>query len=65
MQGNQSYTTNLLCTQKGGMETLGGNEVNPGYWSKKFSAKVFQGQSRQQNQNKKPKLCKIKKNQRM
>ena len=40
MQVNQSNTKkNSLYTQKGGMETLGGNEVNPGCRTKKLMLK--------------------------
>ena len=39
MQGNQSNTKPSLCTLKGGMETLGGNGVNPGYKTKKLMPK--------------------------
>ena len=49
MQGNQSNTKPSLCTLKGGMETLGGNEVNPGYRTKTITAEVSQGQSCHQN----------------
>jgi len=35
------------------METFGGNGVNPGYRTKKISAKVSQGQSHRRNKQKK------------
>ena len=38
-QGFQSNITHSLCTLKGGMETLGGNEVNPDYRTKKLELK--------------------------
>ena len=44
------------------METLGGNEVNPGYRTKTIAAEVSQGQSRHQNTNKNEVNCKIEKN---
>ena len=43
------------------METLGGNEVNPGYRTKTIAAEVSQGQSRHQNKNKNEVNCKIEK----
>ena len=61
MQGNQSYTKNSLCTQKGGMETLGENEVNPGCIFKKLVPKFPRDNPTNKIKNKKPKICKIKK----
>ena len=43
------------------METLGGNEVNPGYRTRTITAGVSQGQSRHQNKNKNKENCKIEK----
>jgi len=51
-QGLKSNFIPTLCTLKGGMETLGGNEVNPGYRTKTITAEVSQGQSRHQNKQK-------------
>ena len=39
MQENRSYTTTRYVHKKGGMETLGENEVNPGYIFKKLVLK--------------------------
>ena len=40
MQKKIVFYYNSLCTQKGGMETLGENEVNPGCIFKKFVLKI-------------------------
>ena len=57
--------THSLCTQKGGMETVGGNGVNPGYRTRKISAEVSQGQSHQRNKQKNLEICIIKKTKRL
>ena len=48
-----------MYTKKGGMETIGENEVNPGCIFKKFVLKIPNENPTDKIKNKKPKSCKI------